>query len=178
MPSAQWPVPSAPPRGSNFGGVHWASRSRSRALSTGHWALVLLVSLAACYSYRPVTAPGPAPGARVSAGLSQEATLSLAPVLGPDVAEVSGRVVDASPDTLRVSLISVTSLRGIPTSWRGELVPLPRARLSSLGERHIAAGGTALLGAGLLGGLYMLYRLMGGAGVFEGSGGVGGGGGR
>jgi hypothetical protein len=104
--------------------------------------------------------------------------VSLAPVLGPEVAEVSGRVVEASSDTLRVSLISVTSQRGVPTSWRGELVPLPRARLSSLGERHMAPAGTVLLGASLLGGLYMLYRLMGGAGVFEGSGGVSSGGGR
>jgi hypothetical protein len=97
-------------------------------------------------------------------------------MLGPEAAEVSGRVVEANTDTLRVSLISVTSQRGIPTSWRGELVLLPRARLSSLGERHLAPGGTALLGAGLLGGMYLLYRLMGGAGVFEGSGGTGGGG--
>ena len=156
------------------------ARCPVRALDTGHWApgLLFMLSLAACYSYRPVTDPGPEPGARISAALSQEGAVSLAPWLGPEVAEVSGRVVDASPDTLRVSLISVTSQQGIPTSWRGEMVPLPRARLSSIGERHIAAGGTALLGAGLLGGLYMLCRLMGGAGVFEGSGGGGGGGGR
>lgn len=140
--------------------------------------LLLLVGLSGCYTYRAVTAPGPEPGARISAELSQDGALSMVPVLGPDVAEVSGRVVEATTDTLRVSVISVTNQRGIPTSWRGELVPLARARLSAVGERRLAPAGTALLSAGVLGGLYLLYRLMGGPGVFEGTGGSGGGGGR
>jgi hypothetical protein len=138
----------------------------------------LLIGLGGCYTYRPVTAPGPEPGARINAELSQDGTSSMVPVLGPEVTEVSGRVVESTEDTLRVSLISVTNQRGIPTSWRGELVPLPRARLNSVGERHLAPAGTALLSAGVLGGLYLLYRLMGGPGVFEGTGGTGGGGGR
>jgi len=139
--------------------------------------LLLLVHLNGCYTYQPVAAPGPEPGTRISAELSQDGALAMVPVLGTDVAEVSGRVVEATTDTLRVSMISVTNQRGIPTTWRGELVPLPRARLSSLGERRLSAGGTALLSAGVVGGLYLLYRLMGGPGVFEGTGGVSGGGG-
>ena len=142
---------------------------------TRRW-LGLMIALAGCYTYRPVAAPGPDPGARVTAGLTRDGGLAMLPLLGPDVAEVQGRVVSADLDTLRVSLVSITSQRGIPTSWRGEEVPLPRTRLSYLGERRLAVGGTALLSAGVLGGLYLLYRLMSGPGIFEGSGGVGGGG--
>jgi hypothetical protein len=137
---------------------------------------LLLVALAACYTQRPVATPGPEPGARISAQLTRSGSDSLTRLLGPDVAEVDGRVVEAGTDTLRVSVLSVTNQRGIPSSWRGELVPLPRAQLHHVGERHLATGGTVLLSASLVGGLYLLYRLMGGAGIIEGSGGGGGGG--
>lgn len=138
----------------------------------------LLCLTTACYTYAPVTSPGPAPGARVNAGLTQDGAGAMMPLLGPDVAEVSGNVVAVSPDTVRLALLSVNSQRGIPTSWRGEEVPLPRARLSFMTQRRMSPGGTALLGIGVTGGLYLLYRLLGGPGVFGASGGSGGQGGR
>lgn len=138
----------------------------------------LLMSTTGCYTYRPVTAPGPEAGARITAVVSGAGATALSPLLGPDVSEVNGRVVEAGTDTLRVSVMSVTSQRGIPASWRGELVPLPRANLNSVGERHLATGGTVLFGVGLTSGLYLLYRLLGGPGIIEGTGGTGGGGGR
>jgi hypothetical protein len=131
----------------------------------------VLLLCSACYTYAPVVAPGPAPGAHVSAGLTQDGTGAMLPLLGPDVAEVSGQVIAVSADTLRLSLASVNSQRGIPTSWRGEEVPLPRARLSFMTQRRLSPGGTVLLGAGITGGLYLLYRLLGGPGVFGASGG-------
>jgi hypothetical protein len=142
-------------------------------------ALVLVVlASTACYTYQPVAAPGPREGARVTAGLTQDGATELTPLLGEGVGEVSGDVRSATPDTLRLSLVSVTSVRGIPTSWRGEEVPLPRARLAYLGERRLSRGGTALLGVSIAGGLYLLYRLMGGPGILESSGGGSGGGGQ
>lgn len=139
---------------------------------------VVLLACTACYTYQPVTAPGPRTGAQVTAGLTQEGASTLAPLIGEGAGELRGEVREASPDTVRISLVSVTDLRGTPISWRGEEVPLPRAGLSYLGERRLSRGGTALLGGSIVGGLYLLYRLMGGPGVFEGTGGGGGGGGR
>ena len=137
-----------------------------------------LLACTACYTYQPVTAPGPRTGARVTASLTQDGAAELVPLLGEGVGEVSGDVRGVTQDTLRISLVSVTSLRGVPTSWRGEEVQLPRARLAYLGQRRLSRGGTALLGVSIASGLYLLYRLMGGPGVFEGSGGGSGGGGR
>jgi hypothetical protein len=134
--------------------------------------------LSACYTYQPVEGPVPRTGVRVSADLTRDGTAAVVPLLGADVAEVEGTVVAASADTLRLSLASVTTSHGIPTSWRGEEVLLPRTGLTGLAERRISRGGTVLLGAGVLGGLYLLYRMLGGPGVFEGTAGSGGGGGR
>jgi hypothetical protein len=139
-------------------------------------AALLLCS--ACYTYAPVIAPGPAPGALVNAGLTPEGTAALGPVLGPEVAEVEGRVVAATADTLRLALRSASSTRGILMSWRGEEVPLPRARLAFLSQRRLSTGGTIVLGTGVAAGLVLLYRLLGGPGVFGASGGSGGGPGR
>lgn len=153
-------------------------RWRIRAAARAAGSLVLLAVTAGCYTYRPVETPSPKVGAQVSAELTRDGTSAMTPVLGPDVAEVNGKVVEASADTLRLSLVSVTNQRGIPTSWRGELVPVPRAGVNSLGQRRLAPGGTALLSVGITAGLYLLYRLIGGPSIIEGSGGTGGGGGQ
>ena len=156
-------------------GAHAGACSPVAAFGVG---LVLLVITTGCYTYRPVSAAGPEAGSRITAEVSREGATALSPLLGPDVSEVNGNVVEAGTDTLRVSVLSVTSQRGIPASWRGELVPLPRENLKYVGERHLATGGTVLLGAGLASGLYLLYRLLGGPAIIEGTGGTGGGGGR
>jgi hypothetical protein len=140
--------------------------------------VLALLACTACYTYQPVGPPGPRPGARVTAALTEDGAAELKPVLGEGVGEVSGDVREVTPDTLRLSLVSVTTLRGIPTTWRGEEVPLPRSRLAYVGERRLSRGGTALLGLTVASGLYLLYRVMGGPGILESSGGGGGGGGR
>ena len=157
-------------------GAHAGARLPAAVLRLG--ASLLLTTITGCYTYRPVTAPGPEAGTRISAEVSREGATALSPLLGPDISEVNGRVVEAGTDTLRLSLMSVTGRLGIPASWRGELVTLPRATLSSVEQRHLATGGTVLLGAGLAGGLYLFYRLLGGPAILEGSGGGSGGGGR
>ena len=153
-------------------------RWRIDATARAAGSLVLLAVTGGCYTYRPVEVPGPEVGAQVSAELSRDGSSAMTPVLGPDVASVNGKVVEASADTLRLSLVSVTNQRGIPTSWRGELVPVPRAGVNNLGQRRLATGGTALLSVGITAGLYVLYRLIGGPSIIEGSGGTGGGGGQ
>lgn len=138
------------------------------------WLALALLATTGCYTHRPVVTP--APGTWINAHLSEGGSDSLRGVLGPEVTEVNGRVVAAGSDTLRVSVMSVVNQRGIPSSWRGELVPLPRTQVSSIGQRRLAPGSTALLGAGLVGALYLLYRVMGGPALIEASGGGGGGG--
>ena len=158
-----------------LGGTPAGARPRVAARRLG---LMLLVSMTGCYTYRPVATPGPESGARISVEVSGEGAAALTPLLGPDVSEINGRVETAGPDTLRLSVLSVTNRRGIPVSWRGELIDVPRTNLGHIGQRHLATGGTFLLGAGITGGLYFLYHLLGGPAIINGSGGSSGGGGR
>ncbi len=167
------------PRHSPISGL--APRSASRWAHSREGVVSVLVAvllLTGCYTYRPAVTPGPAAGTRISAEITREGATALSPMLGPDISEIHGTVVESGADTLRVSVLSITNQRGIPASWQGELVPLPRAQLTHLGERRLATGGTVLLSAVATGGLYLLYRMLGGPAITESSGGGSPGGGR
>jgi hypothetical protein len=148
------------------------------AKGAGGVALLLCAALGGCYTYRPVADAGPRPGATVAAGLTHDGSVGMMPWLGTDAAAIEGKVMTATPDTLRLAVATVISQQGIPASWRGEEVIIPRLRIAALSERRLSPGGTALLGAGVASGLLLIYRLIGGPGAFGSSGGGSGGGGR
>jgi hypothetical protein len=136
------------------------------------------VSLAACYTYRPVSTPAPEPGTRVSAQLTGQGSQDLAGQIGPDVLHVEGEVVGADSSGLDLVVREIESYRGIRSDWQGEQVRLPRAAVAGIQERRLSPGGTGLMGGVLAAGLYAIYRVLGGPGLFEGTSGQGGGGGR
>jgi hypothetical protein len=96
--------------------------------------------------------------------------------LGPDVAEVEGELLAVDSSGLRLAVTQVQDRRGIPSDWRRETIELPRRTVANLQERQLSKGGTVLLGGAAVGGLVAIYGLLGGPGIFEGSGGSGGGG--
>jgi hypothetical protein len=134
--------------------------------------------LAGCYTYRPLADPAPPPGQRVSAQLTTEGSRELTGQIGPEVLHVEGQVVSADSTGLDLEVLEIESYRGIRSDWHGEHVKLPRQALAGLQERRLSVGGTTLLGGVLAGGLYAVYRLLGGGGLFEGGTGQAGGGGR
>jgi hypothetical protein len=136
------------------------------------------MSLAACYTYRPLPTPEPEPGARISAQLTGQGSQDLAGQIGPDVLHVEGEVVEADSSGLDLVVREIESYRGIRSDWNGEQVRLPRAAVAGIQERRLSAGGTGLLGGVLAAGLYAIYRVLGGPGLFEGNPGQGAGGGR
>ena len=134
--------------------------------------------LAGCYTYQPLPAPVPESGTRVAARLTEEGSVELASLLGPEVTQVEGQVMGADSLALRLAILQVANRRGLEATWGGEEVQLPRTSVAVLSQRRLSIGGTVLLGGAAVGGLYFVYRLLGGPGVLEGSGGGGGGGGR
>jgi hypothetical protein len=140
------------------------------------FGIVLL--LTGCYTYRPLVNPAPPPGQRVSAQLTTEGSRELTGQIGPEVLHVEGQVVSADSSGLDLEVLEIESLRGIRSDWHGEHVRLPRQALAGLQERRLSVGGTTLLGGVLAGGLYAIYRLLGGGGLFEGGTGQAGGGSR
>jgi hypothetical protein len=149
-----------------------------RVLPMSRLPFVTAMLLAGCYTYRPLATPAPPPGQRVSAQLTTEGSRELTGQIGPEVLHVEGQVVSADSTGLNLEVLEIESYRGIRSDWHGEHVKLPRQAVAGLQERRLSVGGTTLLGGVLAGGLYAVYRLLGGGGLFEGGNGQAGGGGR
>jgi hypothetical protein len=134
--------------------------------------------LTGCYTYRPLATPDPVPGDRVSAQLTVDGSRELAGQIGPEVLHVEGDVLDADSTGLNLEVREIESYRGIRSDWHGEQVRLPRQAVAGMQERRLSIGGTTVLGGVLTAGLYAVYRMLGGPGLFEGGNSQAGGGSR
>lgn len=138
----------------------------------------MALTLMGCYTYRPLSTPEPEQGTRVSAQLTGQGSIDLTSQIGPDVLHVEGDVVAADSSGLDLVVREVESFRGIRSDWQGEQVRIPREAVAGMQERRLSIGGTGVMGGVMAAGLYAIYRVLGGPGLFEGSGGRAGGPGR
>jgi hypothetical protein len=134
--------------------------------------------LAGCYTYRPLNTPRPLPGDRVSAQLTTDGSRDLTSQIGPEVLHLEGNVVEADSAGIDLEVQEIESYRGIRSDWHGEHVRVPLQAVAGMQQRRMSIGGTTLMGGIMAAGLYAAYRLLGGAGLFEGGTGQAGGGGR
>jgi hypothetical protein len=134
-----------------------------------------ILLLVGCYTYRPLITPAPSPGDRVSAQLTTDGSRDLTTSIGPEVLHVEGDVVSSDSTGLDLSVREIESYRGIRSNWHGERVHLPVTAVAGMQQRKLSVGGTSLMAGVLAGGLYVIYRVLGGPGLFEGSNGQAGG---
>jgi hypothetical protein len=130
--------------------------------------LILVLLVAACYSYTPLESPAPASGTRVAADLTDAGSLQLASQIGPGATRVRGEVVESQPDALFLALTSVLGRNEQETFWSGEQVRIPLITVARVQQRSFALGKTILFGGAVLGGLFAAIK------AFEGSGNGGG----
>jgi hypothetical protein len=104
----------------------------------------------------------------VQATLTGEGADSLASRVGPNVQAVLGDVVSADSAGLTLAVDAVENRWGDRDGWQGEPVRIPHRFVRRLQERHLAVGGTGLLGGAVAAGLFALTRAFGG-GSFEGT---------
>jgi hypothetical protein len=136
------------------------------------------LALTACYTYRPLTTAEPAAGTQVSAQLTGDGSRELAGQVGPDVLHVEGKVLHADSTGLDLEVREIESYRGIRSDWNGEQVRVPRVAVAGIQERKLSPGGTGIMSGVIVAGLYAVYRILGGPGLFEGNPGQSGGSGR
>lgn len=115
----------------------------------------------ACYNYVPLAPPAPAPGSSLAVELTDSGTDVLGRYLGPNVALVDGRLLSVTPDSLALSVRSVTDREGIDHFWRGETVSLPRRLVATLSRRRLSVGRTTVFAAGAALGAVLVLRAFG-----------------
>ena len=141
-------------------------------------ALLVSSVLCGCYTYRPLISPEPVAGTRVSAELTSEGSQDLSGKIGPAVEHVEGEVLRVDSAGVELSVLQVEGFKGNQSDWSGEPVLLPRTSVAGWQQRRLSVGGTGFVGGLVLGGVYAVYRLLGGPGIFQGGGRGGGGSGQ
>jgi hypothetical protein len=131
-------------------------------------ALLVSFVLCGCYTYRPLATPEPVAGTRVSAELTNEGSQNLSGKIGPAVEHVEGEVLRVDAAGIELSVLQVEGFRGVQSDWRGEPVFIPRTAVAGWQQRRLSVGGTGFVGGLVLGGVYAMYRLLGGPGIFQG----------
>ncbi|MEO7822312.1 MAG: hypothetical protein ABIS15_01800 [Gemmatimonadaceae bacterium] len=103
--------------------------------------LVALFTLASmgCYSY--VRPPGPTPpvGGEIQIELTDAGVVAMAPLVGPNVTILRGRVTAATEDSLSLAMQSVTKRNRGEEYWAGEPITVARSHVATLGVRKASA---------------------------------------
>ncbi len=136
---------------------------------------VLIVALAGCYTYAPLTPPTltPPPGKDLRVQLTLTGGDSLARFVGPNVASIDGRLVLTNEDGLEIGVKQVTMHDGMEQYWKGETVMIPKQYIASIEGRKFSWPKTGLLAGVVVVSLLALQASGAVSGVF-GSGGSGG----
>jgi len=132
------------------------------AIGTPAWqrktgALIGLLLLAGCYSYKPAHGPAPDPGSRVSIRLSRDASTTLAPELGPGVLWVEGVVLQDDSAGLRLGVRKIEKAGNVDAEWSGEVVTFPHDSYLSMEQRKLNVPGTLVLSGLAVGAMYALH---------------------
>lgn len=135
--------------------------------------------LAACYRLTPVDATSPPTGMDVRLTLSDAGAVAMAPLIGPRIEAVEGRVLQAPDSAYVLAVQSVIARGGRTMTWSQERLSIPRTAVASVRTRTLdrkrtwLAAGLTVVGALALG---EAFGLGSGFDGFFGSGGGGGGG--
>ena len=134
-----------------------------------------IVLAAGCYEYVPPPEGRPATGRDVRVQLTDAGTAAVAPVVGPRVVAVDGRLTAISDSALTLAATGTTKENGVEDLWRGEQVIVPRAYVASVAQRAFSRRRTvtaSVIGLALTAGA---YALIGPGGVSGSAGGHSGG---
>lgn len=124
-------------------------------------AALLLATLGACHTLVPLqTAPDVNQEARVR--LSDLGAAIMAPILGPGVTGVRGRIVSADSVMMRVSVVAVTNRDGLENIWLGEIVTVQRQHIEGFDKRELSPVRSSLVGVGILAGMVVLGSALSG----------------
>jgi len=114
--------------------------------------------LTGCYSMVPVVSDAPPLGSRVALQMTDAGRVALGEAVGPEVAELEGRLVDRDSAQLVLSMSMVRLLRGGVQVWSGERVTVRRTHVSAVRERHFSKSKSAILAGAASAALAVVIR--------------------
>lgn len=123
------------------------------------------VLLAGCYTLRPTGGTVPSPGTSMAFDISDAGRVALGGTMGPEIAQIEGRLAGRDGTDYVVSVTDVHLLRGGDQVWHGEAVTLKSEYVSSLYERRFSPARSAAIAAAGVGAIAAIAtRSLGGLG--------------
>lgn len=116
-----------------------------------------LFAVGGCYRLTPIEGSTPAPGLAVRLGLSDEGSVRLAPLIGPRIGAIDGRMIEASDTAFVLAVEAVVAQTGRSMPWSQERLAVPRSAVTSVRTRTLdrkrswIAAGVGVIGALALG---------------------------
>lgn len=103
--------------------------------------------LVGCYTLQPTGGPVPQLGTIIGLDLNDAGRAALGGSMGPEIAQVEGRLVQKDTGEFVVAVTDVHLLRGGDQVWRGEQVHIKAGFVSSVYERRFSVTRSAALAA-------------------------------
>lgn len=113
--------------------------------------VVLVLATVNCFTYPEMSDQRVTPGHDVRLTLNDAGTTALAPRLGPQVGEVTGRLRGVDSAGYELTLTRTTTLRGQDNGWNGEVVTIPRADVAETRQRTFSVVRSVVLCAAIVG---------------------------
>jgi hypothetical protein len=132
-----------------------------------------LVSLAAlgvllvgCYTLQPARGVVPEVGAHVALDVNDTGRVALGGSMGPEIAQIEGRLLSKENGGYLMAVSAVRLLRGAEQVWRGEQVLIKSEHVSSIYVRQFSTARSVALGTSAVGGFaaFLVTRALRGAG--------------
>ncbi len=131
-----------------------------------------------CYRFTPIEGTSPAPGQEVRLSLSDEGAVRLAPLIGPRIGAIDGRVMQSTDTALVLAVQAVVAQGGRSMAWNMERLSVPRSAVASVGTRTLDRRRTWIVAGLSVVGALALGEVFGLGTGFDGLLGGGGGGGK
>jgi hypothetical protein len=116
-------------------------------------ASVLVVG---CYTLQPTMGVSPEIGNEMAFDITDVGRVGLGSSMGPEIAQIEGRLVSRENAEYLVAVSAVHYLRGGEQPWKGEQVRLKSDYVGSTYQRHFSKGRTIALSAAGIGGVVFL----------------------
>ena len=99
--------------------------------------VLLVVAFASCYRFTPIEGATPARGLDVRLELSDEGSVRMAPMIGPRISAIDGRVLEAGDTAIVLAVQSVVAQGGRTMGWSQERLAVPRMAVASVRTRTL-----------------------------------------
>lgn len=100
-------------------------------------AILIVLAATSCYRLTPVEGGAPERGLEVRLALTDEGAVRMAPLIGPRIAAIDGRVLEAVDTAYVLGVTAVVGQGGRSMAWSNERLTVPRSAVSSVRTRTL-----------------------------------------